>query len=238
MSVSNWLHHSTNCHSLSHVLQCLSGAGEGLSTDSRQLETWQHHSRPGQVGPYSFWHPSDINYEFLTCFLSVTFLPLLSPFYIFNSRPLSLHILQVCNLLFFILPLSSPTHMCISLWFLLPPYLPAPPPPPPALSPSEVVSSLVSRLPPRQASVSAAAFEKVLTVCSESLQLRLAYQTFSSMTLVHGLAPTHPGLQGLGRLLCAPALSAANRHWRQLRLAFAYRMLEGQLNTTTIWIIL
>ena len=51
VSVSNWLHHSTNCHSLSHVLQCVSGAGEGLSTDSRQLETWQHHSRPGQVGP-------------------------------------------------------------------------------------------------------------------------------------------------------------------------------------------
>jgi hypothetical protein len=94
--------------------------------------------------------------------------------------------------------------------------------------PSQTVSALVSRLPPRQASVSAAAFERVLAVCAESLQLRLAYQTFTSMTLVHALAPTRRGLQGVGRLLCAPAL-AANRQWRQLRLAFAYRMLEGSV---------
>ncbi|CAI8006219.1 hypothetical protein GBAR_LOCUS4607 [Geodia barretti] len=100
--------------------------------------------------------------------------------------------------------------------------------------PSQTVSALVSRLPPRQASVSATAFERVLAVCAESLQLRLAYQTFTSMTLVHALAPTRRGLQGVGRLLCAPAL-AANRQWRQLRLAFAYRMLEGSVVSFGGW---
>ena len=128
---------------------------------------------------------------------------------------------------------TSPQDFLSSIIFLLlhiylpslssPPLLSTTPPPP---SPSQTVSALVSRLPPRQASVSATAFERVLAVCAESLQLRLAYQTFTSMTLVHALAPTRRGLQGVGRLLCAPAL-AANRQWRQLRLAFAYRMLEG-----------
>ena len=135
---------------------------------------------------------------------------------------------------------TSPQDFFSSILFLLlhiyasqplpPPHPLSPSPPllsttPSSPSPSQTVSALVSRLPSRQASVSATAFERVLAVCAESLQLRLAYQTFTSMTLVHGLAPTRRGLQGVGRLLCAPAL-AANRQWRQLRLAFAYRMLE------------
>ena len=97
-------------------------------------------------------------------------------------------------------------------------------------SPSHAVSTLVSHLPSRQASVSATAFERVLIACADSLQLTKAYEAFTCMTLTHGLAPTRTGLQGLGRLLCRPALTC-NRRWRQFRLAFAYRILEGQFNT-------
>ena len=94
-------------------------------------------------------------------------------------------------------------------------------------SPSQAVSTLISRLPSRQASLSASAFERVLTACADSLQLRTAYLTFSCMTHTHRVAPSRLGLQALGRLLCAPSLTA-DPHWRRFRLAFTSRILDGQ----------
>ena len=127
-------------------------------------------------------------------------------------------------------PLSS-RHTNPSRCF--PPFLSCSPNPSPSFtpssssSPSHAVSTLVSCLPSRQPSPSATAFEKVLIACSDTLQLRKAYETFTCMTLTHGLAPTRPGLQGVARLLCSPLFSS-NHQWRRFRLAFAFRILEGQ----------
>jgi hypothetical protein len=73
--------------------------------------------------------------------------------------------------------------------------------------------------------VSALAFERVFTACADSLQLKMAFDTFSCMTGTHGLAPTRGGLQALSRLLCSPSL-AASLHWRRFRLAFTSRILD------------
>jgi hypothetical protein len=97
-------------------------------------------------------------------------------------------------------------------------------------SPSHAVSTLVSHLPSQQASLSAAAFEKVLIACADTLQMRKAYETFMCMALTHGLAPTRAVLQALGRLLCSPDVTA-NYHWRRYRLAFAFRMLEVSVDS-------
>lgn len=131
----------------------------------------------------------------------------------------------------------SHVHSSLSCLFLsLSPSVPlslAPSPsPPPSSSPSHAVSTLVSCLPSRQPSLSATAFEKVLIACSDSLQMRKAYDIFTCMTVTHGLAPTRPGLQALGSLLCSPVLSS-NRQWRKFRLAFTFHILEGQGNTCT-----
>ena len=91
---------------------------------------------------------------------------------------------------------------------------------------SHAVSTLVAHLPSRQASLSSLAFERVLIACADSLQLKVAFETFQCMTHTHRLAPTRAGLRGLGRLLCSPVLTA-DPQWRQFRLAFASRILEG-----------